>query len=106
MLASYFILGIIETGTVNLTRIAVTFGNRAQPSSNYKRLQRFFRHFEVDLDAIAQVLMKWSDTGNPWLLSLDRTNWTFGRSNINLLVLSVAYKGVAIPILYSVEFIR
>jgi hypothetical protein len=31
-------------------------------------------------------------------LTLDRTNWRWGKKNINILVLAVVYKGIAIPI--------
>lgn len=31
-------------------------------------------------------------------LSMDRTNWQWGQSNLNFLVLSACYKGVAIPL--------
>jgi hypothetical protein len=32
---------------------------------------------------------------------MDRTNWKLGKSNVNLLVLGVAYKGMAIPLLWK-----
>lgn len=32
---------------------------------------------------------------------MDRTNWQFGNSNINILLLAVVYKGVAFPLLYK-----
>ncbi len=32
---------------------------------------------------------------------MDRTNWQYGRSNINILVLGVCYKGRAIPLLWT-----
>ena len=31
---------------------------------------------------------------------MDRTNWKFGKVNINYLVLGVAYKGMAIPLFW------
>lgn len=31
-------------------------------------------------------------------LSIDRTNWQWGKSNINFLMLSVCYKGIAVPL--------
>jgi len=37
-----------------------------------------------------------------WILIMDRTNWKFGKVDINFLVLSVAYKGIAIPILWYI----
>ncbi|WP_044117822.1 hypothetical protein [Alkaliflexus imshenetskii] len=37
----------------------------------------------------------------PYRLSMDRTNWQFGSLDINILMLSVCYKGVAIPLLWK-----
>ena len=37
-----------------------------------------------------------------WVLSMDRTNWKFGKVDINILMLSVAYKGMAIPIVWYI----
>jgi hypothetical protein len=34
-------------------------------------------------------------------LILDRTNWKFGKTHINILYLAVAYKGMSIPFFYS-----
>ena len=36
----------------------------------------------------------------PYQLSMDRTNWKFGTLNINILMISICYKGVAIPIIW------
>ena len=35
------------------------------------------------------------------VLSMDRTNWKFGDFNINILMLGVAYKGIAFPLMFS-----
>lgn len=34
-------------------------------------------------------------------LTLDRTNWKFGPTTINILMLAVIYKGVALPLLFT-----
>jgi len=36
-----------------------------------------------------------------WLLTMDRTNWKVGKVDINILMLAVAYKGVAFPLLWE-----
>ncbi|WP_341754556.1 transposase [Candidatus Tisiphia endosymbiont of Dioctria rufipes] len=36
-----------------------------------------------------------------WLLALDRTNWKFGKLDINILVLSICHNGIAIPIMWD-----
>ncbi|WP_198243673.1 hypothetical protein [methane-oxidizing endosymbiont of Gigantopelta aegis] len=35
---------------------------------------------------------------NDYYLSLDRTNWKWGKTNINLRVLAIVYRGAAIPV--------
>ena len=32
---------------------------------------------------------------------MDRTNWQWGKKNINILMLSITYKGIAIPLFWS-----
>jgi hypothetical protein len=39
--------------------------------------------------------------GKPWGLAIDRTNWEFGRTTINILMLSVEWNGIGIPLLWT-----
>lgn len=95
-----FILALVTVKTVNLTQIASVFVGRAKQASKYKRLQRFFRDFELPLADIAQWVVKMLDLTESWTLSLDRTNWQFGSVDINLLVLGIVYQGVAYPVVW------
>ena len=40
-------------------------------SINFKRLQRFFRSFELDYSLIAKVIVRIIDIPQPWVLSTD-----------------------------------
>ena len=93
------LVALMAVGTVNLTQLALFFPSRALISSRYRRIQRFFSHHWLDYNEVAGFVMKlFSFTENDYYLSLDRTNWKWGKTNINLLVLAVVYKGAAIPI--------
>jgi len=70
-----FLLALIKVKTVNLSELAVGFGGKALKESNYKRLQRFFRNFELDYSEIAKIVVGWLKLPQPWVLSLDRTTW-------------------------------
>ena len=48
---------------------------------------------------VASCIGGWLPPGG-WILSLDRTTWTFGKTVINLLVLGVVYQGTAVPLLW------
>jgi Transposase DDE domain len=98
-----FLLALFKVRSVNLAELATGFGGSAKVDSHYKRLQRFFRSFEIDPDALARLLVRWVPVGDgPWRITLDRTHWKFGQVDINFLVLGIAYRGIALPVFWSV----
>ncbi len=98
-----FLLALFKVRSVNLAERATGFGGAAKVDSHYKRLQHFFRSFEIDQDALARLLVRWVPVGDgSWRLTLDRTHWKFGQVDINFLVLGIAYRGIALPVFWSV----
>ncbi len=93
------LLAMIQLGTVNLAKMAQTFPGTAKVDSHYKRLQRLFREFRLELDLVAQFLAHLLPL-DEWILTLDRTNWKLGKINLNFLVLGVAYRGIAFPLFW------
>ena len=53
-----FLVALYRVKTVNLAQIATAFPGTAKVESNYKRLQRFFRSFELDYDTLARLVIK------------------------------------------------
>jgi len=96
---SHFILSLIKMRTVNLSKLANAFDNDTKISSNYKRIQRFFRFYHLDMDAFSLQLKEWLPT-TKWVICIDRTNWKIGATDVNILVLAVAYRKIAIPLLF------
>jgi Transposase DDE domain len=100
-LMSLFITALCKVQTVNFDRLACDFNTTSQKESSLRRIQRFFAHYCFDQTSVAKVIFKLIPKGDKVGLSLDRTNWKFGETNINILVLGVVYKGVAFPLLFS-----
>lgn len=99
MFLALFLQALFKVRTVNLAEIATALNPLAMTSSNYRRLQRFFAEFDLDDDVIAKLILSWIPRpAEGYTLTLDRTNWQFGKLTINILVLGVAYQGVAIPV--------
>lgn len=88
--------------TVNLTQIAQAFHSSAKEESVYRRIQRFFKDFSFDMSFIAVLACKFFTWGEPCVLLLDRTNWKWGKTPINILVLSIEHLGIGIPIFWVV----
>ena len=97
------LLSLLRLKQVNLTQLALAFSSLATPSSRYRRLQRFFAEVIFDYDALAQCIMNMFDfEENGYYLVLDRTNWQWGKVNINYLTLAVVHHGNAIPVYWLV----
>lgn len=94
------ILSLCKVQTVNFERLAQGFESSAGKGSNLRRIQRFMSGYILDKDLICRMIYSLLPDKPPYRLIIDRTNWKFGRTNINILVLSIAYKGVSFPILY------
>ncbi|MBW4642705.1 MAG: IS4 family transposase [Goleter apudmare HA4340-LM2] len=97
-----FLISLLRVKTVNLVELATGFRNSAQTESNYKRLQRFFRDFDVDYVVIAKMIVKIMKIPQPWVLSIDRTEWRFGQTWLNILMLGVVHNGVAYPLVWQI----
>jgi hypothetical protein len=95
-----FLLALLKVKTVNLSELCLGFSGKALPASSYKRLQRFFREFELDYAQLATLVVRWMGIEGNWVLSLDRTTWKFGSHWYNILTLGIVHQGVAFPVLW------
>jgi hypothetical protein len=104
-LLARFLTALVVCRSVCLTRVANALEGDAQTASHDKRLQRFLRGFDLNCVAVARLMLRWLQTGiglkAPYILSLDRTNWKFGQTHINVLMIAIVHNGVAFPLLWS-----
>ena len=87
--------------TVSFVKLAQGFEGQVSYESNHRRIQRFFAEFIIDRYLLARLIFSLLPSKPPYRFSLDRTNWKFGKTDINILMLSVCYQGVAIPLLWK-----
>jgi hypothetical protein len=96
-----FICALCKVQTVCFEKLAVSFDDQAKVESSLRRIQRFMSEYLLDTNLIARFIFGLLPHKPPYRLALDRTNWKFGTSNINILVLAIVYQGVAFPILFT-----
>ena len=92
--------GIIAVKTVNLTQVALAFSSEANPHSSYRRMQRFFKEFDFDPSVMCALVFSLFSLEGSLTVLMDRTNWKLGKMHLNLLVISIAYYGVSIPVFW------
>lgn len=96
-----FLIALLRVKTINFAELASAFSGKAQTDSHYKRLQRFFRDFAMDYGEIAQTVVALMSIPEPWVLSIDRTEWKFGDCVFNILMLGIVHEGVAFPVAWT-----
>jgi Transposase DDE domain len=94
-----FLVAMLAERTVSLAWIATVLSPTATEESNRKRIQRFLEDTRVTPESFATLIAKFLPTSS-WILVVDRTNWFWGKSPINLLVLAVLYNGAATPLFW------
>jgi len=95
------ISAIVRSRSVNMQKVAENMEGSAKTASNYRRIQRVFKEQKIDFDMSARLMSTILPDDEKWILTMDRTNWKLGTSNVNLLVLAVAHQGMAIPLLWK-----
>lgn len=96
---SMLMLGMLEKRTVNLKQVVTSMESDTKLESLYRRAQRFFRYIRWTPKMFMTWMLKLIDK-DEYLLCVDRTNWKFGKVNINILMVAVADMGLAIPLVF------
>lgn len=99
-LLTRLIIALLRVCTVSYAQLALALNVQVKISSNVKRLQRFFRQFRFAHRAYVQFV--WQQfASEQTVLVMDRTHWKFGHHHINVLMISIAYQGTAIPLVWK-----
>jgi len=92
------ILAIIKVGSVQQQKIAQGTNIKAKIKSITRRIQRFFEQQFLCPQAASKLIFSLFTWQEKIIFTLDRTNWKFGKIDINFLVICGIYKNCSIPL--------
>ena len=95
-----FVGSLLKLSTVNLSKLAPALKPDVQVSSNYRRIQRFMAGFAFDFDAFGQLLLRLLPQKTGFVVSMDRTNWQFGDTQINVLMIGICRGRTCFPVVW------
>ena len=95
----FFKCTLCKVQTVCFEKLAANFDTEARVDSFLRRIQRFMSDYLLNTNLIARLVFALLPHKPSYRLPMDRTNWKFGSSNINILVIAIVYQGVAFPVL-------
>lgn len=98
---SMMICALCKVQRVAYTKLASSFDNEAEAGSSLRRIQRLISECIINTDLIAKLILKLIPVKGAYPLSMDRTNWKFSNTNINILTLGIIYEGMSFPIVFK-----
>jgi hypothetical protein len=96
-----FITALCKVKSVNYSKISSGFASASLSSSCFRRVQRFMSEVELPMKCVATLIFKLLPRQDSLVLIMDRTNWKFGSRNINILMIGISYRNVAIPLMFK-----
>lgn len=87
------ICALCKVQRVAYTTLASAFDNEAEAGSSLRRIQRLIAECIINTDLIAKLILKLIPVQGPYSLYMDRTNWKFSSTNINILTVGIIYEG-------------
>ena len=97
-----FVMSLIVVRSVTLSTVASVLNPNVLPESNEKRIKRFWAQVGFDAGVWLKLALALLPVKDKWVLTLDRTTWELGKHCFNVLLLGVAYRGTAFPLVWTV----
>ena len=100
-LISLFMMALCKARTVCFSKLSTCFDSPAKADSCLRRIQRFFSEHSISQNLVAKFVFQQLPRKEKYRLAIDRTNWQFGKTDINIFMLAVVHDGVAYPLLFT-----
>ena len=92
-----FVFAMIRTRSVQFCEIAQALNDEVKASSNEVRIQDFFREVSLDYEQVALLLALFLPRKGKVTLCIDRTEWDFGKCQVNILMIVIRCRDITIP---------
>ncbi len=96
-----FILGMIKLRSVQFCEVSQGLNDKVKAQSNEKRIQDFFRQVNLNYEQVALLLSMFIPRKKKVTLCIDRTEWDFGKCQVNILMIVVRCQDITIPLYWE-----
>ena len=94
------ILAVLNCKNVQIMELSLHIKTKAKSISTSRRIQAFFQKFNFDYDLVARFILLFLPS-RKLDLCIDRTEWDFGKFQCNILLVSVYFYGIGIPLFWE-----
>ena len=94
---SLFVIALIQQRKVQFCELATVLNDDAKTSSNQNRIEDFFREVDINFPSVARLMLALLPKKAKLRLTIDRTEWDFGKCQVNILMILIGYGDLQLP---------
>ena len=98
---SLFVMALIQQRKVQFCEIAAVLNDQVKISSNQNRIEDFFREVTIDFYEVARLMMALLPKKTKLRMTIDRTEWDFGKCQVNILMVVIGYGDFQLPLYWE-----
>lgn len=92
------ILAVVKAKTVRVKELAMHVESQGNLHAQITKVERWFLHQAMDFVNVGKLILKLLGKEGKLMVAIDRTNWQFGKKDLNFFVAAVVYGNISIPI--------
>ena len=98
---SLFVMALIQLRKVQFNELATALNEGAKVSSNQNRIEDFFREVSINFEAVAHLIVALLPKQAKLRLTIDRTEWDFGKCQVNILMVLIGCGDLQLPLYWE-----
>ena len=95
------VMGVIKAKTITIKELAMNVGSKGDLHAQIIKTERFLLKQKIDYVSLGKIIFNLIKKENKIMIAIDRTNWKFGKKDINFLVATLVLDGISIPIVWE-----
>ncbi len=92
-----YIPALVQSNSVQFFKTAKFLNSDVKIQSNMNRIQDFYREVDINYDFVAILLVALLPKNKKLRICIDRTEWDFGKKQINILMILIGHGDFQIP---------
>jgi hypothetical protein len=98
---SLFVMALIQTRKVQFCELATVLNDKVKIASNQNRIEDFFRDVTIDFQSVARLMIALLPKKVKLRLTIDRTEWDFGKCQVNILMVLIGCGDLQLPLYWE-----
>ncbi|MGI4869905.1 MAG: IS4 family transposase [Janthinobacterium lividum] len=98
---SQFVTALVKSRNVQFCEVAQHLNDTVKLASNETRIQDFFREVPLNYLLLAHLLLRLLPATGKLRLCIDRTEWDFGKCQVNILLVTVGQDDFTLPLYWE-----